>query len=177
MKQPIILCDVDEVCADLLTEWVRRYNIDYEDTLSVEDIDQWDVAQCVKPECGKKMFDILRDPDLYDYVKPIPGALEGVRTLRKSGCRVVFVTSCVVDTTDAKIWWLIRNGFLPNQKVPRDFIAAKDKSLVRGDLLIDDGPHNNPTILYDQPHNRGVSHPRRVHSWKEVVEYVHELVW
>lgn len=176
----VILCDVDEVCADLMTEWVRRYNARWDDTLRPEDITDWDIVRFVKPECGSKVYNELRSgDDIYQGVEPIPGALEGIRELRRTA-RVVFVTSCVAGSTDNKMRWLFRHGFLPREKTPRDFIAARDKALVRGDILIDDAPHNvsafpGRTILFSQPHNRAVAHSARANGWTDVVRLAGEL--
>lgn len=130
--------DVDEVCANLLGEWLRRYNLRYNDTKRPEDIRGWSMTENVKPECGEAIYDILHEPDLYDAVRPIPGALDAVQELRADGHRVVFVSSCVVGSVDAKVRWLIRHRFLPMQSQQKDFIACSDKVLIGADFLFDD---------------------------------------
>ena len=179
-NQPVILCDVDAVVADLLTAWLWWYNRLYNDTLTTADITGWDMHPFVKPECGKKIYEILRFPKLYDGVMPIHGARYSIKALRREGYRVVFVTSCVAGTTDAKIEWLMQHKFLPRVRTPEDFIAAKDKSLVKGAILIDDAIHNvaaypGHTILFDQPYNRSYNHYVRAHHWGEVLTLVRAL--
>jgi 5'-nucleotidase len=179
--KPVILCDMDEVVADLLGEWVHRYNQMYNDTLAREDITGWDMADFVKPECGKDIYKILRHDGLYDSVHPIPNAHWGIKALRSLGYRVVFVTTCVDETMDAKLRWLVQWRFLPRQYTQADFIAAKDKALIRGELLIDDGPHNirdfpGQTILVHAPHNQDFNHPHRAHGWHDIVAMVQRLV-
>lgn len=181
MKAPVVLCDVDEVVADLNAEWLRRYNAKYGDSLTPEDITDWDLSNVVKPECGRKIFNFLRMPNLYRHVEPIPGAKEGVETLRRDGYRVVFVTSCVVGSMDQKVRWLLGHGFINGVHSPRDLVITKDKAMVRGDILIDDGLHNvqaypGPTILMDRPYNRNVNHPMRAKDWNDVVRLVHSAV-
>src|SRR5690606_11848371 len=171
LTRPIFKVDVDDVCADLISEWVRRYNEAWGDNLTPANIIYWNLANCVKPECGQQVYDILRQPDLYDNVRPIPGAKWGVEQLRRIG-RVVFVTAVVPGTLDAKLEWLYRNGFITRDS---DFIAAKDKSLVDGDVLIDDAPHNHPDILFSRTHNQGFHHPFRAHDWDEIVSLVPRL--
>ena len=78
----ILALDIDSVLADLMPVWVERYNIDYNDNLTVKKIKDWDMSRFVKPECGKKIFDYLNDPNLYDYVNPIENAWEGVNALK-----------------------------------------------------------------------------------------------
>jgi 5'(3')-deoxyribonucleotidase len=55
MKKRIAF-DQDQVLADLLTEWVSRYNTEYNDNLRPEDIKNWNWHNLVKPECGKKIY-------------------------------------------------------------------------------------------------------------------------
>ena len=137
----IVACDVDGTVADLLHVWLGKYNADYDDDLTPEDITGWDVAPFVKPECGKKIYDYLRRGDLYDEVPVISGALEGVEDIRRRGHRVVFVTTCVKNMTDPKWNWLERHGFLPKGRHNQDdLVIAADKTLIDARLLIDDRP-------------------------------------
>lgn len=153
--------DVDEVVLDMLSEWVKRYNEQYLDTLKVEDVNQWDMAK-VCPKAGKAIYDILQEPDFYEEVKAIPGALEDVELARSLGMRVVYISSCVVGTVDAKVRRLIELGFLPDGKTQKDFFAATDKASVSADVLVDDNVENveawrasgRVAFLRMQPHNR-----------------------
>lgn len=167
----IVGVDVDEVCANLLGEWLRRYNRVYDDCKTPEDIRGWGMPENVKPECGARIYDILREPDLYDHILPIDGARGAVLKMREVGHRVVFVTSCTTGTTDAKVRWLERWGFLPSgPKVHKDFVACSDKALVNVDVLFDDNVETierfpRAAYLVMVPHNQDVpcSKPR-VHS-------------
>lgn len=170
----IVLCDVDGVVADMIPEWLYFYNMDYDDCLTVDNIVGWSVHNFVKNACGKKIYDYLAYENLYDDVQPFPGALEGIKELREAGFRVVFVTSGVQP---AKIKWLQRHGFIEDWMSSKDVIIAHDKSLVRGDYLIDDGLHNceafdGVAILFDQPWNRHSDEFFRVSNWDFVTEYL-----
>lgn len=138
----IIVCDVDDVCADLVPAWVAKYNQDWDDNLKVDDITDWNIAAFTRPECGKKMYDYLNDGSLYDGVLPIEGALEGVIELRKYH-RVVFATTAANGHAGRKLRWLRQHGFLSNERSSEmDYIEASDKSLIHGDIIVDDGAHN-----------------------------------
>lgn len=160
-----IAVDVDEVCADLLGEWLRRINRDFQYVndyvVEREHVTEWDMSGHV-PE-GENAYSYLQDADLYDCVQPIPGALQAVEALRAAGHRVIFVTSCTQKQYDAKERWLVRHGFLPEAYTHKDLVLTSDKSLIRADVLIDDGPHNLEAftgataglgICIDKPHNR-----------------------
>ena len=108
----VIGVDVDEVVADLLGTWISKYNTAWNDQLLVEQITDWDTTLFVKPECGSKIYDILCEPDLYEDVKPIAGALVEIEALRSKGHKVVYATSCVRCMIDQKMDWLVRHGFI-----------------------------------------------------------------
>lgn len=172
----IVAVDIDEVCAALMPEWIARYNRKYDDTLTPEQITSWDLSLLVKPTCGKHIFSFLT-PDIYDRVQPIPGALQAVESLRYAGHRVIFVTA---GNADAKRAWLVRHGFLSKGWKQPDYFACFDKSLIRADVLIDDGPHNLATfpgecILIDQPHNRDCDAPFRARDLVDAVRFVEAI--
>lgn len=171
----IIAVDVDGVCADLHAEWLKRYNAEFHDDLTVERIRQWDMVPAVKPECGKQIYKYLNQSDLYEHVPVIDGAKAGVDELRDLGWRVVFVTSCTKGMADQKWEWLERHHFLaPTKGQSPDLIIAHDKSLIRADALLDDydgnlGPWMRRGILLDAPYNRAaIGSWTRIHQWRDV---------
>lgn len=176
-----ILCDVDGVVADLLPVWLDRYNDLFDDNLTTRHISQWDMTRFVKPECGNKIYKILLDPSLYNDVQPIRGSQWGINRLRELGYRVVFVSASHAGTVDRKIRWLIEHDFLPKGDVQRDFISAVDKTLIRGDLLIDDALHNietfpGHTILLNYPYNQSPHVKSVAHTWDEIVYLARKIL-
>lgn len=180
----IIAVDVDGVVADMHTEWLNRYNVDYNDKLTIQDIVSWDTHLYVKPECGKNIYKYLNSQTLYNWVLPTVGAQTGVADLRRLGHRVVFATTNAKGMSDGKWEWLERRGFL---KGSEDLIVVGDKSLVRADLLIDDAPHNidafiGPAILFDRPWNYTMPagmkkfgyEYKRLATWRQIVQYIQE---
>src|SRR6185437_8497142 len=158
MKNAIVGVDVDDVCADLIGEWLRRYNYKYGDNLTREDITSWEIsAQTTKAPKGE-FHKILLEPDLYEHVLPIPYARTGIYELLANGHRVVYVTHCTPGTEEAKRQWLVKWGFLSPENMRRDFMPIQDKSLARTDFLFDDKVENVETfkgigVLVDRPHN------------------------
>lgn len=153
----VVAVDVDETVADLLGEWLRRYNEKSGDALLPEDLRDWDIKPRLRDgwQDGEAFYDILYESDIYRHVLPIQGARTAVRRLKAAGYRVVFASSCSHGTEHHKAAWLRRYGFIESDK---DFIGAQDKSLVRADILCDDGPHNiaafkGRKFLITQPHN------------------------
>lgn len=191
----LIACDVDGILAALLPEWIRRYNRDYQDNLTLDRITGWDVHRFVKPECGMAVYGYLQAPDLYDGVAPVEDAAWGVQRLRELGHQLIFATSCSFGMTDQKAHWMIRWGFCQPNKVPdmlpEDFAPISQKHLLKADLLIEDAGHTvrkwvmevrRRAILLEYPHNRDLDLPsmfwgwcKRVPDWSGIVQHVEEL--
>lgn len=179
----LVLCDVDEVLAEQLPEWLKFYNKDYDDNLKAEDLACWDLSTHVKPECGKKISEYLRREDMYDNARQVSGALKGIESLRHMGYTVKFVSSSNPAQYRHKFNWLVRHGFVEDHS--NDVIFCHDKYLLRGDFMIDDAPHNveswselNPggqALLFNQPHNRNYvcanENITRISCWNSVVTF------
>src|SRR5574342_262574 len=164
----IIGVDVDDVVADLVSEWLTRYNKDYNDSLRLDQINTWSIVELVKPECRARIYDYLSSETLYSSIRPITGAKKGVLALREAGHRVIFVTSCVRGMFDRKWQWLINHGFLQPSLHTIDFIAATDKALIKVDLMIDDRletvkAFGEKGVLFSRPWNNGSL------NWKDIV--------
>lgn len=60
------------------------------------------------------------------------------------------------------------------------FITCTHKQLIRGDILVDDGPHNFGgsyiPILFDAVHNRNYKTKYRAHNWQEVYNIIQQLL-
>lgn len=185
------MCDVDGIVADLETEWFRRYNQEWDDDLTSRRVKSWDVHEYVKPACGMGVYAYLRDPSLYDDIRPLEGAVAGIAAIKALGHHVVFASTCTYGMVDAKADWLLRHGFVDASSdrhgLPRDFIPITDKFRLGGDLLIDDGAHNisawvlrrRRAIMLEAHHNATLDLPsmfygwlRRAQSWADIVHHV-----
>jgi 5'(3')-deoxyribonucleotidase len=140
MEKLTILCDLDGIVADLLTPWLSRYNADYGDNLTVTDITDWDIHNCVKSECGEKIYDYINEPGFYFNLKPLPGAIDTINSLRNDGHEVVFVTASASapHTAEEKLRWIEKHFGMSR----RDVFIGHKKHLVKGDVFIDDSPKN-----------------------------------
>lgn len=155
--------DIDEVCANLHEHWLALYRADYNCTLTPEDITHWEIQEIVKPECYNNIFKYLDKPDLYEGVKPVEGALEGVRALRERGYKVIFATSAPVKHGGRKFNWLHKHGFFDGvDEAAKQYVEIRDKSLLGTDVLVDDYYKNledfrGGRILFTRPHNRHIA--------------------
>lgn len=168
----IVFVDVDDVSALLHVVWLKWYNEDYNDNFTVKDWISWGVENLVKPECGLKIYSYLKNPKIYDDVKPRKGAVEGVNALRELGYRVLFATSSPIEVIGRKFYWLKDWGFEPKE---RDYIEIRDKSLLKGDYLFDDSFDNIRTFsgcgyLLTRPWNKDYLWNNRVKDWNGFIE-------
>ena len=174
MKNKSILVDVDDVVANLVEEWLSVYNNLSGDNLTSDAITDWDISKFVKPNWKSKIYEILESHDLYNGVATVKGALDGVKRLVAGDYRVVYVTAPVMKTAGSKYFWLQKNGF---PVVQDNYVEAKDKSLIRGDFIIDDGIHNIENtlapvaLLFTRPWNKGCEGYTRVDNWQEITDW------
>lgn len=167
----LVLVDVDSTIADLMPAWLKLYNHDYDDCLTPDDFTDWDMTKFVKQECGNNIYKYLERKNLYDNVETIEGSWYGVHYIRFLGHRVIFATSGVHTTSKYK--WLERNGFNPGKNA-EDYVVIYDKTLLRGDILIDDRDVNvenfqGNTILFNQPWNISLNWRNRAYNWDDVI--------
>ena len=169
-----IFVDIDGTTLDLMGILLEIYNIDYNDNLTPNDITEWEFANLVKPEAKDKVYGYFDDPSLYWAMQPLPFAVEGISFLKSLGYRIIFATHSTMGASGAKYKRLKELGLIEKQD---DYIEAKDKSLLFGDYLIDDGIHNIKVfksgipILFSQKWNEKEVYSPRVNGWKEVMNY------
>ena len=161
----IVAFDQDGVLADLTTPWLEAYNKGYNDNLKAEDITDWDFHQFVKPECGTNIYKYLSLPEFYSDLPVMPGAQEATRAIQVMGYEVMIVSASPKAAYRDKYEWLQEHF----SNIPSDNIMfVRNKSLVRADILVDDGVHNllafekagGIPIIFDQPYNRGLNRIR-----------------
>ena len=181
MRRLTILVDLDDVMWDFLTPWVVQLNRMSGRSISVFDLTEWRVNKFYPGLSEKKMLHPLSRNFFWDHIKPMPGAQETIKRLIDDGHRIVVVTASHPDTVKYKARKLFK--LFPYISCD-DLIIAKDKSLIFGDVMIDDGPHNLERtscmpVLFSRPHN--LQYPayqagwKRVSSWKEVYRLIQDV--
>lgn len=173
----IIAIDIDDTIANLSDVWLSRYCHDYNDNLTKKDITKWSVHKFVKPECGERIYDYLKDPTLYNFVEPIPYSLEAVNLLKRVA-RVIFVTAPTLEVMGKKYYWLKEHGYIDSLD---DYIETKEKYLIKYDYIIDDRYENisssNDNWLYNAPWNKKFNYPQRIKSWKKFIDEKTRELW
>ena len=200
-----ILIDMDEIAADLLAEWLKRYNAQWEDNLLRANVTDWDIHKFVRPECGKKVYGILHEPDLFADLDPFPGVVEAVTSFVESGYDVRFCTAAPSQSSmTPKANWVKRHfGHLDFGM--SNIITMADKVWLAPsvDVLVDDKPRtvkewrayadnhhtgeHSPRILaISHPYNQMVRDEAHLfaedylnteQAWSQIAEYIHDLAW
>ncbi|MBD3253412.1 5'-3'-deoxyribonucleotidase [Candidatus Pacearchaeota archaeon] len=176
----IILVDMDGVIADFETGLLNRFKETHPDKqyVPLEKRTNFYVDEDYPEEMRNLLREIYRGKGFYFSLPPVPGSLE-VLTELQSQEEVFICTSplsiyehCVPE----KYQWV--DHYLGKSWVRR-LILTKDKTVVRGDILIDDRPEvtgiTSPSwehVLYSQPYNQQVSSKRRLtwQDWREVLK-------
>lgn len=172
-----ILIDQDGVIAD----WGRAFNeaLDFygEDAAGIPRHEQQTTFNLNEGRTLREraiLKEVMGKEGFYRGLQPIPGARTALRRLRGDGFDVRIVTSPWVSNPTCasdKLNWVARYyGAQWAQRV----ILTTDKTLVRGDFLIDDKPEVTGAvtpswehILFTQPYNRDVIGKRRIPDWSD----------
>jgi 5'-nucleotidase len=169
-----ICVDMDEVMADTLSEHLRRYNQEFDEVVTVDDLagkGLWEIAPVDRQQQLRAFL------DAEDFFEDLP-LMEGSQQVLKdlSARFEIFIATqamTVPNSLGPKYRWLQRHfPFLP----PTHFVFCGDKSILRADYLIDDMPRNlvrfvGTGILYTAPHNLATEGFARVADWPEVAAY------
>lgn len=176
----LILVDMDGTLADFESSFLRLWRESHPDqpylerderrTFYVEHDYPQHVQHLIPPIYEAAGF--FRDLD------PIPGGVAALHDMEARGHEVFICTTplrayryCVTE----KLEWVERH--LGHDWVRRT-VLTYDKTLVHGDILIDDKPRikgaATPTwehVIYDQPYNREVNGQRRLTwaNWQDVL--------
>ena len=176
----LVLVDMDGVLADfeghLMDTWRARYPGLFD--LPREERRTFYLSRQFPTEQRGKLFQIMYSSGFFAALPPIPGGRQALEDMQDLGWEVFLCSSPLIgNPTGAsdKFAWVEEH--LGKEWRGR-LILASDKTLVHGDILIDDRPEvkgvAQPSwehVLYDQPYNREIKGQRRLTwaDWKDVL--------
>lgn len=172
----IFLVDMDGVVADFeggfITAWQQKYPgrpyvpLGERKTFKLTDDYPLEMVEDVKK--------VYCTPGFFGNLPVIPGAVEAIQEMHNCGHEIFFCTSPLSSWENCvgeKHAW-IEHTF--GREWVRKIILTKDKTLINGDLLIDDNPELHGVrfpswehVIFDAPYNRGVIGKRRFRFWSE----------
>jgi 5'(3')-deoxyribonucleotidase len=177
--RPIICVDMDEVIADALGEHLLRYKRDFGVNVTAEDLRGRWLWEMIPPEHLPTVEQYMLTDDFFAVLSVLP---ESQRVLERLQSRYdIFIATAAMEVPSSfnpKFHWLARHfPFIPTSHI----VFCGDKSILRGDFLIDDNPRQlqrfeqtresdarREGILFTSPANANVTGFRRVNNWLDV---------
>lgn len=175
-RPPLVLVDMDGVQADLESQFWDTWANTHPDAPQRPDVDpsHFYVEDQLPEEWKEHVRAVTTAPGFYRHLPPMPGAAQAMNDMLAAGWDVVVCTAPLLSNPTCasdKLAWLeeyIGEGW------SRRAVIAKDKTRVRGDLLIDDKPDVTgsltPTwqhVVFDAPYNRAAPSPHRLTRWAD----------
>jgi len=156
MKKLKILIDFDDTLTNMLKEWVGCLNEWHGTSVSHEDINEWSVEKFYPTLTKEQVHAPLKDPNFWDRVRPKQGAVHAVKWMIEQGHEVYIVTASGLGTLKEKMNRALFRHF--PYLTWKNVIIAQKKQMIKGDVLIDDAPHNlidgdYVKLLMSAPHN------------------------
>jgi 5'-nucleotidase len=144
----------------------------------------WDMMEGLDEEHKAAMVLEMNRPGFYRTFEPIPGAVRALREMVEAGHDVFIVSTpwssnptCMQDKFD---WLNSHVGHYDEKNRWGDrLILTRDKTMIKGDILIDDKPAITGAaipewehVLFTQPHNKSVTNKRRFSDWSKWREII-----
>lgn len=179
----IILVDQDGVLADFAERFLELWRQRYPDKFYVpnEKMTSFELTESYPPELREQVEGIYNSEGFILSLSPVAGAVSAVKQMVELGHMVKICTSSLTQyeyCVGEKYAWVEKH-------IGRDFtkniILTKDKTLVRGDILIDDKPEIKGIatpewehIVFDRVYNRHITGKRRItwQNWQQILKEV-----
>ena len=167
-----ILCDIDNVLNNFSFSLLEKLNVRDGTNYDYEDISHYGWFE----EHFENPWEPTQDMFFWDFTYYYTDALSTLQDFVKQGHKVYLVTaSHFSDTLGYKINTLLDlvDNNLINEK---NIIVAQDKTIIKGDVLIDDCYENirdfcragGNCILFTQPWNRRYTWPWKTNDWNKI---------
>lgn len=173
VKPKLLLVDQDGVLADFDAGVRRDWQQHYGSPLPVAARRHFYLRDDMAPEHHRALHALYTRPGFFAGLPPVPGAVAALHALLAHGHDVRICTSPINDYRHCvaeKLMWVEQH--LGGDWVGR-VVLTKDKTWVRGDVLIDDKPAISGSLaplwqhwLYDAPYNRHLDDRPRV-VWQQ----------
>lgn len=177
----VICCDVDQVLNNLTEATLEVFNERYGTSYTLKDMTAFNLENYLEPEEAANMRAIFNSPEIWNRVKPLPGAQNGLKKLM-SRHDVYLVTNNCPDTYGQKVAWIKRYfPFVETNKI----VCMADKWMMKCHLMIEDcyetliaKPYYD-RLLLDYPWNQStkdfVYDIHRCSDWTEILDVVNKL--
>lgn len=163
--------DFDGVMNNMLETWLNWLNTKHGTSVKLDDVTEWELEKYFPNLSKTELFDPLNTPEFWDEVTIKHEAPEVIEQLINDGHEIYVITSSYFATLPYKLTKCLFAHFPYLTK--ENVVITYNKSLIKVDLLLDDGEHNfkdffGIRVIFDAPYNRDSKRADyRVYSWKE----------
>lgn len=174
-----ILIDMDDVLEELTEPWCNALNESFGTSVKPTDITEWDMKKFFPTLSSDQIYSPLHKESFWETVRARYDAIIYLPKLMSDGHELYVVTSSNKDTIKYKYEHIIQKYF-PYIKWS-NMIICKNKQMVMGDYLVDDGIHNlvggtYKGILFTAHHNKSINagehSVHRCNCWRDVYNYI-----
>lgn len=175
MRRLRILVDMDDTIEHLLDAWIRCLNKRHGTTVKYADVTEWDLCKSFPTLTKEQIYAPLVEDDFWKTVEPMRDAADVLKWAIDEGHEIYIVTATAYETVKSKMENVLFKHF------PfiswKNVIIAQNKQMIRGDILVDDAPHNLEggdyiKLLMTAGHNRLYNAEKngmyRVDTWQAV---------
>ncbi|MFC6860900.1 5' nucleotidase, NT5C type [Zunongwangia atlantica] len=172
MKKESIAIDMDGVMADVETHFLNRFNKEYQDTLTYEDLKGKSESKAFPVKGIIKKY--ANTPGFFETVPVMDGAIEAIKKLQER--YDVYVVSAAMEFPSSLIekrnWLQLHFPFIDW----RNIVLCGNKHIINTNYMIDDHPKNldpfkGETLLFEAFHNVRVKNHSRAKNWGDVLAF------
>ncbi len=166
-----IAIDMDEVMADTIGHFLKRYNNEFGTAVCTDDFAGKHVFDVIQEEHRPAARDYFQEEQFFATIPVMPDSAEVIESLMRE--YEVFITTAAMDVPCSfrpKFTWLQTHfPFIS----PQQIVFCGNKGIIAADYLIDDnlrqlGNFRGEGIVYTAPHNVHETRYRRVNDWRDV---------
>ena len=176
-----LIIDVDNVIGDLCQAVLDVYNEDSGDCLTKEDITSYYIDNFVKSQYKEGFKHYFLDSRVWKQMKYVEGARKYITKLFNDGHDIYFCTKTEMKNAPKKESYLQRT--FPFINIRKKLIICPDKTMIRGDILVDDCAENfggqKYSIVLDCCWNKHFKEDDiknfRCKSWEEIYETIQKI--
>ena len=177
----VVLIDLDDVMCEFVDGLCRWLHSKHNTNVLATDIKGWNLKQYFPTLSEDDIWEPTHTREFWDTVNVKEGAVKYIKALIDDGHQVYICTATDYRAIKPKFDLVIKKYF--PYITWSQIIVTKNKSMINGDVLIDDGIHNLEStkfkkILMSAPHNEyynaEINGMTRVRTWKEAYDAVCE---
>ena len=178
----IVLIDLDGPLADFENEFLKiwRDRFSNEFFLPLEKREQFYLENDYPGDLKDKIRSIKNESGFFTSLQPVKNSIDSVNKMVEMGFEIFICSSGIYDNknclTEKKQWVEKYLG----KELAKTAIFTKDKTIIRGDYLIDDRPNIKGAVIpewrqviFDQPFNKEVKNLPRINmdwsNWEEII--------